>query len=418
VKKVRDALTAGAANSRHFDDKGLALIVTGKGTGYWQRRYQLNGKPREMSLGPAHALDLEQARAENRKISFQLAQKIDPLELRRADEAAMAEAAAKLKATATFEAIAAEYIETYSPSWKWARYGTDWQRSLRRYVHPFIGATAVDLISVPDVLHVLEQKVETKDGSVKLWEAYPTTADKLRSRIELILNYAKARGWRSGDNPAAKAVIKHTLPPRARLAKTEPYAALPYSEVPEFWARLAKRVGSVPRALQLLILTATRANETLGARWSEIDFETATWTIPAERMKGGRAHTVPLAPAAIALLKALDIEEGNPFAFAGLSRDGLSPGSLRALLERMDFPHTVHGFRSSFRDWAAERTSFPDKVAEASLAHAIGKDSTERAYLRTKPPEQRRQLMNIWADFVTGTPVKAKAGKVLPIGKR
>jgi integrase len=427
VKKVRDALTAGVKGSRHpdgkGDGKGLCLIVTGKGTGYWQRRYQLHGKSREMSLGKViggvdiEASDLDQARAENKKVSEQLRQKLDPLDVRR--EAARAAEAAKSAAVVTFDAMAAAYIEANQRSWKDPRYATAWERSLQAYVRPFLGKLSVADITLPHVLAVLEQKIEINvDGArnaVKLWEAYPTAANRLRSRIELILNFSTARGHRSGDNPAIYDVVKHALPPRDRLAKTKPHAAMPFADVPAFWIELGKREGTAARATQFLILTAARANEVLGARWDEIDLDAKLWIVPAGRMKAGEEHQVPLSDAAVALLKGLPTEEGNPFLFVGLNGPKLSPGALRSLLLRMRFDYTVHGFRSSFRDWAAEH-DFQRDVAEASLAHALGKDTTERAYYRTKLLAKRRLLMDAWAAFVTAS-VK-KTSKVLPMRGR
>jgi integrase len=428
VKRVRDALTAGVKGSRHFDDAGMALIVSGKGTGYWQRRFTLHGKTREMSLGPVRrvgetsliGLDLEQARAANKAVSSQLLQKIDPLDARRADHAAKAAEAAQRMAAPTFQDMAASYIESNLAGWKWPSYAKNWRQSLEQYVFPLIGALPVGDIAKPHVLAVLEQKIEVNvDGevkSVRFWEAYPTAANRVRSRIELILNFAKARDQHKGDNPATFKVLKHVLPARDRLAKTEPYAALPFADVPAFYVELGKREGTAARALQFLILTAARSNEVLGAKWSEIDLDNKTWTVPAGRMKAGEEHQVPLSEPAVALLKSLPTESDNPFVFLGLSKDGLSPGSLRSLLLRMRFTHTAHGFRSGFRDWAGE-SDFPRDVAEAALSHVLGKDATERAYYRTKLFNKRRLLMDAWAQFVTVASVK-KVGKVLPMRGR
>jgi integrase len=428
TKRVRDALTAGVKGSRHFDAEGLALVVSGYGTGYWQRRYQLHGKSHEISLGKVvggvkiELSELEQVRAKNKKISEQLREKVDPLAARRADEATRAAETAKLQAVATFDTTAAAYIAAHAAGWKQPGYAQNWQRSLRQYVSPFIGKLPIADITQAHVLAVLEQPITIKkDGASttgKLWEVYPAAAGRLRSRIELIWNFAKARDPQNfpGSNPALNDVIKHALPPRSRLAKPEPYSALPFAEVPAFWTELAKREGSAARALQFLILTATRVNETLGARWDEIDLDAKLWTIPSQRMKGGQEHQVPLSEPAIALLKGLPTEAGNPFVFAGLNGPGLSAGALRSLLLRMRFDYTTHGFRLSFRDWAAENEVSRD-VAEASLAHVLGKDTTERAYLRTKLLARRRLVMDAWGAFVTTAPVKM-TGKVLPIRGR
>jgi integrase len=417
VKKVRDLRAAGAPG-RHHDGGGLYLIVDSKTAAHWERRYQLHGKARHMGLGSAGAYTLDEARERSRRVSQQLTDGVDPLAAKRAQQAANA-AAAAVKIV-TFKEAADGYIADNQASWKSAVHGQQWISSLATYVHPIIGKLDVGKIATPDVLAVLEQTVaaNSKAPAGKFWPSRPTTADRVRNRIELVLNLAVARGYRpAGVNPASLDIIKHVLPKPAKIAAAEPHAALPYQQMPELMAVLRGREGVAVQALQFVILTAARAGEALGATWDEIDFDSATWTVPAERMKGGKQHAVPLPPAALKLLRSLYREDGNPFLFIGLNRKNLSPGAMATMLDRVGYGHvTVHGFRASFRTWAAERTSFPNEVAELSLAHAVD-DATVKSYKRTSLLHRRRQLMARWAEFVTAAP-KVKSDKVVSLRKR
>jgi integrase len=411
LKRVRDLLTAGAPGL-HFDADGLYLNVTGKNRGFWPRRYQLRGRQREISIGPVRAYDLFQAREKNREISRLLAEKIDPIDAKRADHAAKAEAAAKAKAVMTFRQVAADYIVANRAAWRNAQHGKQWLQSLRDYVDPVIGHLPVGLVDVPAVLKVLEQPLPAGKGrpAGKFWEARHVTADRVRNRVELILNFAKARGHRSGDNPAALSVIEHALPAGTKIATVKNFAAAPYREVPAIIAALRPREGIAARALEFLILTAARSGEALGARWDEIDLTEKMWVVPAARMKAAKEHKVPLTREAIALLEALPQEADNPFIFIGVNRSRLSPNVLGAVLQRLGRSDvTVHGFRSSFRDWAAEQTNFPHEVAEMALAHSVD-PQVVKAYKRTTLIERRRQLAEAWARYCTAAPVQAKPG--------
>jgi integrase len=292
--------------------------------------------------------------------------------------------------------------------------------ALRDYVYPVIGHLPVNMVDVPTVLKVLEQPVPAAKGrpAGKFWEVRHITADRVRNRIELILNYSKARGHRTGDNPAALNVIRHALPARSKLTTVKSYAAAPYGEVPAIVAELQQREGIAPRALLFTILTCARVGEIVGARWDEVDLKEKMWTVPATRMKSHREHKVPLSEPALELLQSLPTETGNPFLFLGLFRQALSRNALNAVLQRIGRSDvTVHGFRSSFRDFSAERTNFPNEIPELCLAHQISNDN-ERRYKRTQLLDHRRRLLQEWAAFVTSAPVKEKAGTVVPMHGR
>jgi integrase len=419
LKRVRDLLTAGGLD-RHFDGDGLYLQVTGKNSGFWLRRYQLRHKSHAMSVGPVRAYDLFQAREKNREISRLLAEKIDPIEVRRADHRVKAEAAAAAQAVVTFKMVAGRYLEDNQAGWRNVKHGKQWLQSLRDYVYPVIGNMPIQAVDVPAVLKVLEQPVPAAKGRLagKFWEVRHITADRTRSRLQLILDYSKARGHRIGDNPAALAVVRHALPPRSKLAIVKNYPAAPYQEVPAILGELQQREGIAPLALRFTILTAARVGEIVGAHWDEIDLKEKLWTVPAPRTKSHREHKVPLSEPAIELLQSLPTEDGNPHLFVGLFRPALSRNALNAVLQRIGRSDiTVHGFRSSFRDWAAEQTNFPSEIPELALAHAVGTD-VERRYRRTTLLDHRRRLMVLWAEFITSRPAQWQPGEAVALRSR
>ena len=303
----------------------------------------------------------------------------------------------------TFKAAAEEYIASHRAGWKNAKHAQQWQNTLATYVYPEIGNLAVTAVGVADVLAVLKP----------IWVAKPETASRVRGRIEVILSFARVRGWRSGENPALWK--GNLLPARGKVRRARHHAAMPYRQVPTFMKELAKQPGVSPMALRFAVLTAARTGEVLGAKWSEIDIDTATWTVPAERMKAGRQHRVTLNAPALALLGALPRTVGE-YVFPGLRRDGpLSQMALLMSLRRMQIEGvTVHGFRSSFRDWAAEQTTpFSRDVIEAALAHT-NQNKVEAAYLRTDHFDKRRLLFDEWGQFCEGeetnvVPLRAKA---------
>jgi integrase len=418
LKRVESLLARGDVG-KYIDHNGLYLIVSGKGAGHWSHRYQYLHRQHWMGLGPVAAFNLLEARELNRKALQERATGIDPLTAKRARQQAAAAAANAAAKVTTFRAMAEKYITDNQGGWGSAQHGRQWIRSLQRYVYPLIGNRDVAAIDKSDVLTILEQQVAADRGSAagKFWDTRLTTADRVRSRIELVLNAAVARDLRPpGINPASIDILRHALPKRDRLAPVAHHAAMAYAEVPQFMVTLGARQGIAPRALEFLILTAARAGEVIGATWDEIDSAAATWTIPAERMKAQREHKVPLSEAALALLKVLPREDGNPHVFIGLRRPMLSHGAMMAVLERMGRSDTtIHGFRSSFRTWAAERTNFPPEIPELALAHSVN-TAIEKAYKRTTLFDHRARLMQQWATYCAAPTARSKGGEVVGIG--
>jgi integrase len=411
AKRVAKLLSAGKRGNFH-DGQGLLLSIRSANSGSWVTRFELNGVAHWMGLGSAKTFSLAEARTRNRTLVRQrLADGIDPLSERRAAEAAERAAAAK---AVSFQVAAESFIAGNASKWRNPRSEAQWTSSLQTYVYPIVGALSVATIDVPLVLKVLEQHIAAEPAG-SFWATRTETARRVRGRIEAILDWATAREYRAGDNPATWKTIGKVLP--ARGAKVEPHAAMPYSELPAFMGVLGERQGVAARALEFTVLTAARTNETLGARWDEIDLAKKTWTIPASRMKANAEHVVPLSGLVLDLLAGLPREDGNAFVFIGrkvgrgLGADALV--DVLAALGRHDL--TVHGFRSSFRDWSAEQTAFSREVCEAALAHTVG-DASERAYRRTKQLPRRRQLMDAWATFCMTAPVAA-GGNVVSLGR-
>jgi integrase len=404
VKRV-ERLLRRAEPGRHHDGAGLYLIIKGPRSAHWSRRYELHHRAHWMGLGSASAFSLGEARARNRAASQQLADGIDPLTHKRAARAAQAAAAVKAM---TFKEAAIGYITANQAKWKSAEHGAQWLQSLAAYVYPVIGALDVRDVNTPAVLRVLEQRVPAVNGrpAGQFWTARSVTADRVRNRVELVLAWAAARDHRDKENPAAWAHLKHVLPQPTKIAPVEHHAAMSFAEVPAFMAELRRHEGVVAQALAFLVMTAGRAGEVIGATWQEIDLDGAMWTVPASRMKGGREHRVPLSKEAVALLRGLYIEKGNPFVFVGTSNAMLSKNAMSALMKRTGHDATVHGFRSSFSTWAHERTAHSNHAIELSLAHSIG-SAVEKAYRRGDLFDQRRRLMEAWATFVCSPPTQA-----------
>jgi integrase len=411
-KGVRGLLARGEVG-RHFDKDGLYLVIPSPTAGNWERRYQFRGKARAIGLGSVKAFDLDEARERNRRISQQLADGIDPLQAKAEQQAA----AAAVKPVVTFREMADRYVSDKQIGWKWAGHGKQWKSTLARFVYPLIGHIDIRAVDTPAVLRVLEQQAEQSSQSPagKFWEVRNVTARHVRNRIELVLNYSMARGERERDfNPAAWTLLKDILPKKVRAVTHHP--AVPYGEVASTMTALKQREGVAPQALRFLILTATRSKETLGATWDEIDLDNRTWTIPAARMKGDKEHRVPLSDAAIELLQGLYTEKDNRFVFIGRSGQRLSPTAMSTLMHRLGRSETVHGFRSSFSTWSAERTTHSNHTIELSLAHSVGTE-VEKAYRRTDLFNKRRALMQAWANYVTAAPVKKPtADNVVAIG--
>jgi integrase len=377
---VRQRSTPG----RYCDGGGLYLVVDETGAKRWQLRAVIAGKRTEIGLGGLTTVSLAEARDEALRLRKLVRGGGNPLlERRRAR-----------RSTLTFKAAAEAVHKEHAKAFKNAKHATQWLQSLENDVFSSIGAKLIDQIDTPDVLKVL----------TPIWTKKPETARRLKQRIKVVLEWAKASGYRTGDNPT-DAITK--VLPKHRAEKVH-HAALAYPQVPAFVHELRQIDASVITkvAFEFLILTAARTSEVIGARWDEFDIEAKLWVVPAARIKAGREHHVPLCSGCLDLLDiAKPLGDGGPYVFPG--RSLLKPLSnmvfLKALERMRRDDVTAHGFRSAFRDWAAERTNFPRAVCEAALAHAI-KDKVEAAYLRTSFLEQRRELMTTWAAFATSTP--------------
>ncbi len=377
------------------DGDGLYLRVTNGGAS-WVYRYMLAGRARYMGLGPLKLYGLAEARDRLLEAKRMRHNGVDPIDAKREAKAqALLEAAKGI----TFKDAAASYIASHSKAWKGAKVEALWKATLATYAEPVLGALAVKDIDTNLVVKVLEP----------IWNEKPETAGRVRQRIEAILDWAKVRGYREGENPARwKGHLEVLLPARSKIRRVAHHPALPYDEIGDFMAALRAQEGTAARALELLILTAARTTEILNAPWNEFDLDGSVWTVPAERMrKSGKQHRVPLSDEARAILNeakrkrdALDEESRPTLVFPGARRDKpLSNMAFLMLLRRLGRGDiTAHGFRSTFRDWAAERTNFPNEVAEMALAHTVP-DDVEGAYRRGDLFEKRQRLMAAWARF-------------------
>lgn len=369
---------------RHADGGGLYLRVSKTGAKSWVFFFQRAGKQREMGLGRVGPVTLAAAREKAAHARRQLAEGIDPLDARKTAEAA-AEAAAT-----TFGAFADQYVSDHETSWSNPKHRDQWRKTMGPAYCAKIRPQPIGDVSIDHVLEVL----------TPVWQKRPETARRIRMRLEKVLDAAKVRGLRTGDNPARwRGNLDHLLPRHAKGSAGH-HAAMPWADVPKFFRGLSDRRGVAAYALRFTVATASRTGEVLGARWGEIDLDTALWTIPAERMKARRPHRVPLSPAAVEAIEG--VKGLHPdIIFPGPSlKKPLSNMTMAAILKRAELPFTVHGFRSSFRDWAAETTPFPSEVVEMALAHVI-ENATEAAYRRGDLFEKRRGLMAAWADFLT-----------------
>lgn len=371
------------APGRYGDGEGLYLQVGPSGSKAWLFRYKVDGQERQMGLGKFPDVSLKDARVLAAECRRQRGHGTDPLGAREAERLlARLEAARRV----TFEECAKSYIEANEAGWRNAKHAQQWHNTLATYVFPMLGKLSVGEIDTPLVLKVLQP----------IWSKKPETASRVRQRIEAVLSFAKANKCRDGENPAQwRGNLEYALPAMSKVKVVDHHSALPYAELPQFMVRIRQREAIAARALEFAILTAARTGEVIGAGWSEVDLAAGVWTVPAERMKAGNEHRVPLSTAAKGLL------EGLPNR-AGLVFGGLSNMAMLQLLKRMGRGDlTVHGFRSTFRDWAAECTSFSGEVAEAALAHTIA-NRVEAAYRRGDLFEKRRELMGVWAEYCEG----------------
>jgi len=390
-----------AKPGRYGDGNGLYLLVRSADARFWVFRYTMKGRMREIGLGSARTFSLAETRSKAMDLHRKVKVGIDPLAEREMLAAAAAQAV-------TFDDVADSYITAHEAGWRNAKHRQQWRNTIDTYAAPIMGKLAVAKIDTGAVMRVLDP----------IWREKPETASRLRGRIESVLDFAAARGWRTGENPARwRGHLDNLLPARGKVAKVEHHAALPWQEIGAFIAALQGHEGVSALALRFVILTACRTGEAIGARWSEINMAEALWTVPGERMKAGREHRVPLSDAALDVLRhaAKLRPERRPDApvFPGGKADRpLSSMALLMLLRRMGRSDlTAHGFRSTFRDWCAETTNHSREVAEAALAHTLS-DKVEAAYRRGDLMDKRRRLMADWAAFCDRP---APAGEVVPI---
>jgi len=372
----------------YHDGGGLYLQVSGSGTKSWIFRFTLDGRAREMGLGPVHAIPLADARKRAAECRRMRLDGIDPIEARSEHRSWK-----KLEAARgmTFYACAAAYLDAHEDGWRNAKHREQWRNTLNSYAGPVFGSLPVQAVDLTLVMKALEP----------IWKAKPETASRLRGRIEAVLDWATVRGYRKGENPARwRGHLDKLLPARAKIQKVVHHPALPYSEIADFMVSLRNQEGSAARALEFLILTAARTGEIIGARWDEFDLKDKIWVVSEARMKAGREHRVPLSAPTLAILKKMNEIRESDFVFPGGKKGNpLSNMAMLALLKRIGrHDLTAHGFRSTFRDWAAERTTFPREVAEMALAHTI-ENKVEAAYRRGDLFQKRRQLMEGWARF-------------------
>jgi integrase len=382
------------APGRYADGGGLYLQVSPSATKSWLFRYTRAGVAREMGLGAVHTIDLVEARKRAATCRIQLLDGVDPIAARDAARAHGQIAAGRAK---TFTQCAEAYIDAHRPEWKNSKHVGQWEKTLETYVYPLIGQKPVAAVDTDHIVQVLHP----------IWTKKNETALRLRGRIEAVLDWATVMKYRAeGLNPARwRGHLDHLLPRVSRVARIKHHAALPFDDVPAFMVKLRQQEGIAARALEYLILSVARTGEVLGMVWAEADLRRDVWAVPAGRMKAGREHRVPLVPRAVEILKDMQKIRDGEVVFPGRGREKpLSNMALLKTLERMGRDDiTAHGFRSSFRDWASERTSFPREVIEMALAHAIG-DKVEAAYRRGDLFEKRRQLMNAWAQFLERPP--------------
>ncbi|MFM0649003.1 integrase arm-type DNA-binding domain-containing protein [Paraburkholderia bryophila] len=393
---------ARATAYRLSDGGGLAMLIKPNGLKYWQFRYtKPDGREGLIQLGPYPRLSLELARAARNEHRAAVSRGDDPATLRKQDKAQRKVESARAM---TFRQCAEKYIETRAAEWTNPKHAQQWTNTLTTYAYPVIGALRPADIDTDLVLRVLQP----------IWLTKNETATRVRGRIESVLDSAKVRGLRVGENPARwGGHLDHLLAAPSKVKKEEHHAALPYDEIGPFFKLLRANDVTSARLLEFTILTATRTGDSLHAVWPEFDLAVPLWTVPAARTKAKREHRVPLSSAVVTLLKALPTFGGDGFVFEG-AKEGkpLSNMAMLNLLERMKRDDlTTHGFRSTFRDWAAERTAFPNEVAEMALAHAI-RDKTESAYRRGDLFDKRRELMQAWADYID----QQSGANVIPLG--
>lgn len=376
---------------------GLSLSVTDTGARSWILRAVVGGRRRSIGLGPYPDVSLSGAREAARKARELIREGIDPVEERRRARQALAAEQTRLL---TFIDSARRFLKRKELEFKNEKHAQQWRTTLETYAFPVIGRLPVDEIELAHIVKVLEP----------IWIEKTETASRLRGRIESVLAWATVSGFRTGDNPARwRGNLDSVLPKPSKLRRVKHHAAVAIEDMPELIAQIRERRGTAARCLEFVILTACRSVEARGANWSEIDLEAKTWTIPAERIKAGKEHAVPLCDRAIEILKLAD--RSGELVFPAPRGGVMAPESLTAVLRRIDRKETVHGFRSTFRDWCSERTNYAHEVAEQALAHAIP-SATERAYRRGQLLAKRARLMRDWQQFLE---TEAQTTEVVPL---
>jgi integrase len=384
IRQVEKLRTPG----RYLDEHGLYLQVMSPTNRSWILRFQRDGRERWAGLGPVHTINLKEARERARMARRQLLEGVDPIDARLAEREAQRKEESE---RVTFKAAAEKFLALHESGWRNSKHRQQWRNTLKDYAYPTLGTRPVKAIDAALINQAL----------APIWSTIPETAARVRHRIGRVLT------WVRDGMPLPKPAV-------SKRRKNHP--ALPYAELPSFMEELRKRQGISAKALEVLVLTASRTGEIIGAKRDEFDLHTKIWTVPPTRMKAGREHRVPLSDPAIELLRTLPTEEGNDFMFIGGKQGaGLSNMALLELMRDMRPGYVPHGFRSTFKDWAAEQTNFPNMVSEAALAHAIG-DKTEAAYRRGDMLEKRRKLMDAWAKFATTKPVEV-TGRLIPLRK-
>jgi integrase len=381
---------------------GLALQVLPSGGRSWILRMTIGSKRRDMGLGGFPDVTLAQAREAAREARAKVRAGIDPIDDARAS---ISRLKASQAAALTFDQCAEAYIKSQEPKWDNAKSPSQWRNTLKTYASPHMGSLLVRDVDLPHVLAALKP----------IWETKTETASRVRSRIQAVLDYAKACKYRTGENPAVwGGHLDKILPAPGKVTAVEHFSALPYGELGSFMEGLRKAAGTGARALEFTILTAARSGEVRGATWLEVDLDAGLWVVPGERMKSKKEHRKPLSKSALKLLKALPRVAGTEYVFPAPRGGMISDATMGAVLKRMGVPVVPHGFRSTFRDWAAEKTNYPGELAEMALAHTVS-DKVEAAYRRGDLYMKRVMMMEDWDKFC-GTPSPVK-GAVVPMAK-
>lgn len=388
---------------------GLILEVSSTGGKTWILRVRTGSKRREIGLGGYPSISLSEARNKARDTREAIGKGVDPVAEKQAAKAALLAQQASMK---TFAWCATTYVAERKGEWKNAKHQAQWLATLETYAFPIIGKLSVQSVALPHVLDVLNQPQADK-GNAPLWDAKTETASRLRGRVESVLNWASVHGYRDGLNPARwKGHLDAILKAPNKIQKSEHHKAIPYAEMNPFMQALRQQDGTGARALEFAILCASRSGEVRGAAWEEFDLKKGLWTIPGERMKAGKPHTVPLSKQALQVIAAIEPTAGTDLVFPSPRGKVLSDMTLTAVMRRMQLEAVPHGFRSTFRTWGGEQTAYPRDLLETALAHTL-ESKVEAAYMHGTQIEKRRKLMQDWADYVELA--KSQGENVIPL---